>query len=407
MRLIPQQSESFSTVKQPHVRYIADRENFRSFCRSLRDYDCLALDTEFVGEETFLPRLELIQIAAGDLSAVIDFPAVGSLDELSDLLADSRIEKVVHAGRQDMELFYAHTGQVPAPIFDTQVAAAMVGYGTQVAYAQLVQRVMGVRLAKAHTLTNWSQRPLSREQIAYALEDVQYLLPVHQHLRMRLQSMGRLEWVQEEFLRLGSRLTDGSRDPRQRYQRIRGWENLKPRAVAVLRELVAWREEEAKRRNVPRGRIIRDEVLLELARQAPATIAALRAMRGLHSSEAERSGEALLAAIKRGLALPQSEWPEIPKSRRPDPESAGQVELLQAVLKARALEVEIAPSLLASAADLQALVEAKQDRENLDLPLLQGWRRRLAGDTVLQVLDGKITVGFDPKAGRLQFIPNN
>ena len=144
------------------LTYITDRRTLQNFVQRLSEQDRIALDTEFVGEDSFVPRLELIQVAAGPLSAVIDFPAVGSLDDFGVLLADARIEKVVHAGRQDLELFYTHTGKVPAPIFDTQVAAAMVGYGTQIAYAQLVQRVVGVKLTKAHTFTNWSQRPLPR-----------------------------------------------------------------------------------------------------------------------------------------------------------------------------------------------------------------------------------------------------
>lgn len=381
--------------------YITNRHALEELIRRLQEHDRLALDTEFVGEDSFVPRLELIQIAAGALSAVIDFPAVGSLDGFGELLVDSRIEKVVHAGRQDLELFYLHTGHVPSPIFDTQIAAAMVGYGTQIAYAQLVQRITGVKLTKAHTYTNWNQRPLSQEQLTYALDDVHYLLQVHAHLRERLKVQGRTQWVQEEFARLGSKLTDGSREPRHRYQRIRGWENLKPRSASVLRELVAWREEEAKRRDIPRGRVIRDEVLLEIARHTPMKVSALKSMRGLHAAEAERNGEALIRAIERGLAVPESDWPEAPKAKRPEPEAAGQVDLLQAVLKAIALKKEIAPSLLAGASELQALVDAKDHREQLDLPILHGWRRSLAGQTLLDVLAGKLQVGIDPRKGKL------
>lgn len=382
--------------------YIADPRSFQTLCRQLRESPRIALDTEFVGEHSFVPRLELIQVAAGDLCAVVDYPAIGSLDGFAELLGDPGIEKVIHAGRQDLELFHALTGQVPVSIFDTQVAAAMVGYGTQVAYAQLVQRILDVKLDKSHTLSNWSQRPLTEEQIAYALEDVRHLLPVHDHLQRRLQTLGRLDWVKEEFTRLESKVSDRSQDARLRYQRVRGWDSLKPRSASVLRELAAWRDDEAQRRNVPRGRVIRDEVLLELARRAPATRAALRATRGLHQAEAERNGDALLALIKKGLAVPPSEWPEVPKVSRPEPDAAGLVDLLQAVVKARALEEEIAPSLLASAADLQTLVDAKQDRGKLDLPLLRGWRRKLAGDAVLQVLEGKIAASVDPRSGKVR-----
>lgn len=387
--------------------YIQTAESFQAFCRLLRGTTRFALDTEFVGEDSFVARLELIQVAAEDLVAVIDVPAVGSLECFAEILRDRRIEKIVHAGQQDLELFHVHAGEVPAPIFDTQVAAAMVGYGTQVGYAQLVQRVLGTTLAKSHTLTNWTQRPLTQDQITYALEDVRFLLPVYAHLLHRLRNLGRLDWIKEEFLRLEARPKDQSRDPRERFRRIRGWDSLKPKAAAVLRELVAWREVEAQRRNVPRNRVVRDEILVELARHAPRTMAALRNTRGLHHAEVDRNGEVLLEVIRTAVALPPGEWPDIPQSRRAQPEAFGAVDLLQAVLKTRAQAVEIAPSLLASASDLQALVEAKQGRDQLNLPILQGWRRKLAGDLLLSILEGACTVQMDPATGALCLTPTS
>lgn len=384
------------------LRYITDHAALGEFCRELRGTARLAVDTEFVGEDTFVPRLELVQVAGGGLSAVIDVPAVQSLDPLWDLLTDAGTEKIVHAGRQDLELIHAHAKRVPMPIFDTQMAAAMVGYGTQISYAQLVERIVGAKLAKSHTLTNWSHRPLTDEQLAYALEDVLHLFQVHDHLRHRLRAMGRQEWMQEEFARLTASLTDGSRDPRQRYQRIKGWEGLKPQAASVLRELVAWRDDEARQRNVPRGRIVRDEVLLQLARHVPKSPSALRSTRGLHGAQADRYGDAIMDAVRRGLAAPAAEWPAVSKPRRAEPESIGQVELLQAVLKARAAELNMAPTLLATSADLQAMIEGHQAGQPADLPILQGWRRELAGRLLLDVLDGRVHLSIDPKAGRVK-----
>ena len=386
-------------------RYIADPDGLRGLCQHLRGSDRIALDTEFVGEGRFVPRLELIQVATGDLCAVIDVPALGAITELAEALGDQRILKVFHAGRQDLELLSAHTGALPLPFFDTQLAAAMVGYGLQAAYGQLVQKITGKKLDKSHTYTNWSQRPLTQEQINYALEDVQFLFPVHEHLVKRLRSLGRLDWVQEEFARLQSSLSDGARGPHERFRRIRGWENLKPRAGAVLKELAAWRDEEARRRDVPRSRVVRDEVLLELARRPPATLQDLKGTRGLHGAEVERKGEAILAAIQRGLAIPESEWPTVSTARGPEPESSGQVDLLQAVLKALAKDEHIAPTLLATASDLQALVDAKHGRDKLDLPILHGWRRKLAGERLLQVLDGKTVVSLDRHTGKLRLTP--
>ena len=198
------------------------------------------LDTEFVGEDTFIPRLELIQVATTDDRCRHRLSCRASqriARVFWELICDPKIEKIVHAGRQDLDLFALHAGQIPKPFFDTQIAAAMVGYGAQVAYANLVQRLHGTKLAKAHTFTNWSARPLSDDQIAYALEDVEFLLSIHTHLQDRLKALGRSEWVSEEFARLETAVGEKSREPQERYQRIRGWDTLKPKE---LRYFVNW-----------------------------------------------------------------------------------------------------------------------------------------------------------------------
>ena len=388
-----------------HKRYITDGAALETLCTQLRSSPRLALDTEFVGEDSFIPKLELIQVASPEIAAVIDFPAVqtnGSLAPFWDLICDPQVEKVVHAGRQDLDLFALHAGQIPKPFFDTQIAAAMLGFGAQVAYANLVQRIHGTKLDKAHTFTNWSARPLSTDQIAYAAEDVQFLLPIHTHLQKRLHALGRSEWVREEFSRLETAVGEKSKEPLDRFQRIRGWDSLKPKQAGVLRDLAAWRETEARRRNVPRGRVMRDEVLLQLARHPPRNVEELRGLRGLHGSEIDRNGEQLIATITTSLALPPSSWPEVPRERKVEPESIGLVELLQAVLKARAAEAEIAPTLLATTADLQVLVEAKEKKRSIDLPLLRGWRRQLVGDLLTQILEGTVAVSVDPTKGLLR-----
>jgi ribonuclease D len=388
-----------------HEHYITNSAALETLCKQLRSSPRLALDTEFVGEDSFIPKLELIQVATSEIAAVIDFPAVqtnGSLAPFWELICDPKVEKVVHAGRQDLDLFALHAGEIPKPFFDTQIAAAMLGFGAQVAYANLVQRIHGTKLAKAHTFTNWSARPLSTEQIAYAAEDVQFLLPIHTHLQKRLHALGRSEWVREEFSRLETVVGEKSKEPLDRYQRIRGWDSLKPKQATVLRDLAAWRETEARRRNVPRGRVLRDEVLLQLARHPPKSVDELRGLRGLHSAEIDRNGDQLIATITASLALPPSAWPEIPRERRPEPESIGLVELLQAVLKARATEAKIAPTLLATSSDLQALVEAMERKGTVDLPLLRGWRKQLVGELLTQILEGTVTVSVDPTKGVLR-----
>ncbi len=391
----------------PH-QYVASPAALAELCEQLRDSPRLALDTEFVGEDSFVPKLELIQVATEHTAAIIDFPAMlsgGALDGFWEIVCDERIQKVVHAGRQDLDLFAVHAGQIPKPFFDTQIAAAMVGFGPQVAYANLVQRVHGKRLDKAHTFTNWSARPLSPDQLAYALEDVTFLLAIYDHLHTKLSKLGRLQWAHEEFTRLEGVVGETRREPQERYQRIRGWDQLKPKAAAVLRDLAAWREGEAKRRNVPRGRVVRDEVLLQLARHPPRQPEELRKVRGLHASEIDRNGESILAVIHAALALPSSAWPLLTKERKPEPESNGFVELLQAIVKARAMEEEIAPTMLATTADLQELVDTKTSRSMLDLPLLKGWRRILVGELLLDALDGKLAFTIDPHKRTIGWSP--
>ncbi len=390
------------TRKHAESLYVRDEAGLIALCARLREHDRLAVDTEFMGEDSFHPRLEIIQVAAGEAIAIIDYQSVSKLDPFFDLLGDARILKVFHAGRQDLEIFSVLSGSVPTPIFDTQVASAMVGYGTQIGYAQLVQQVLRVTLEKSETFTNWAQRPLTPEQVAYALEDVRYLLALHDHLVRRLKALGRLEWAEEEFRRVQALAADEARDPRLRYQRIRGWEGLSPRARGVLREVVAWREHEAKRRDRPRGRILRDEILVEVARRAPATVEALGQMRGIQPSHVEKYGEALVAAVKDGLAVHDHELPRGEKRRRIDPETAGLADLLGTALKVRAVEASISPQLLATSADLElfALERGKGTAEKL--PILQGWRRQLAGEHLLKVLEGTLTVGYDPETKQVR-----
>ena len=390
------------TKRTADAEYIRGETGLIALCERLREHDRLAVDTEFMGEDSFHPRLEIIQVAAGDAIAIIDYQSVSKLAPFFALLDDPRILKVFHAGRQDLEIFSVLSGCVPTPVFDTQVAAAMVGYGTQIGYAQLVRQVLRVALEKSETFTNWAQRPLTPEQIAYALEDVRYLLALHDHLVRRLKALGRLEWAEEEFRRLQSLADHEARDPRLRYQRIKGWEGLSPRVRGVLREVAAWREHEAKRRDRPRGRILRDEILVEIARRAPTTIEALGQMRGIHPSHVEKYGEPLVAAVKQGLAVHDHELPPVEKRKRIDPETAGLADLLVTALKVRAVEASISPQLLATSADLELFAPERGRGAAEKLPILQGWRRQMAGEHLLKVLEGRLTVGYDPETKQVR-----
>ncbi len=390
------------TKRPADPEYIQDEAGLIALCERLRGHDRLAVDTEFMGEDSFHPRLEIIQVAAGDEIAIIDYRSVSELAPFFSLLDDARILKVLHAGRQDLEIFSVLSGSVPTPVFDTQVAAAMVGYGTQIGYAQLVKQVLKVALEKSETFTNWAQRPLTPEQVAYALEDVRYLFLLHDHLVRRLKALGRLEWAEEEFRRVQVMAADEARDPRLRYQRIKGWAELSPRARGVLREVAAWREHEAKRRDRPRGRILRDEILVEIARRAPTTVEALGQLRGVQPSHVERYGGALVAAVKQGLAVHDHELPRVEKRRRIDPETAGLADLLGTALKVRAVEASISPQLLATTADLELFALERGRGAAEKLPIMQGWRRQLAGEHLLKVLEGKLSVGYDPETKQVR-----
>jgi ribonuclease D len=392
-----------AVANQPStMHYIDSQDGLRKLVEQLRSVDRLALDTEFMGEDSYAPRLEILQISTEQLIAIVDRRALATLDDLLEVLTDPRILKIFHAGRQDLEIFSMETGATPTPVFDTQVAAAMVGYGSQVGYAQLVEQVTGVCLEKSETFTNWARRPLTPQQLEYAAEDVRHLFPLHVHLSTRLQTLGRVEWAEEEFQRLQVVSGEEARVPHLRYQRIRGWEGLKPRGRAVLRELGVWREQEARKRDRPRGRVIRDEVLLEIARRVPSSLEALGALRGVQPSQLEKYGEALVAAVQRGHSVPERDLPRAEKRKRIDPESAGLADLLTTALKVRAVEASISPQLLASTADLEifALERGRGGAEKL--PILQGWRRALAGEHLLQVMEGKLTVGYDPEKGQVR-----
>jgi ribonuclease D len=381
---------------------IDSQEALEDLALALRREKQIGLDTEFVGERTYVPQLELVQVSGAESTAVIDCRAVASLDPLLEVLNDKRIEKILHAGQQDLELLFALSGRVPAPVFDTQVAAAMIGLGAQPSYASLLERVLQVRIDKTQTLTDWSKRPLTATQIAYAHEDVRYLLPVRERLREKLQALGREDWLREELARLESPSSYQRPTAREAYLRVRGRGGLRSKGLAILRELAAWREEEAQRRNKPRGGVLSDEVLVELARRAPERPDALRNFRGQFARAAERYSSAIIEAVKVALALPHEEWPHAAQTNHAPAPSAGVIELLQAVLRLSSEEAGIAPTMVATSADLHALVDAHALGRHPELPLLSGWRREIAGANLLALLEGKASLRLDPTSQRVR-----
>jgi len=381
--------------------YVDSAASLRAVCEHLAGVERFALDTEFVGERTYVPALELIQAATPTHTALIDCRAVPSLEPFFAVLADRGIEKILHAGQQDLELFANLTGAAPAPIIDTQVAAAMSGYGAQVGYAQLVERCIGVSVEKSETLTDWTRRPLTKAQLAYAVDDVRHLLPVYEALRAKLIGLQRWEWVREECRRLERSVRSAPVAPREAWQRVRGRGTLRAKGLVVLRELAAWREEFASTRNKPRNAVARDEVLVEIARKAPTTLEGLRGLRAVRSRELERDAADVLARIARALETPREEWPQ-PAPAHGSAPSTGVVELLQAVLRLRAEAAGIAPSLLATHADLHVLVQRHASKDFHDLPIMQGWRKTIAGSDLLALLEGRASVALDPATGAVR-----
>lgn len=386
---------------------ISTEKELADLCDRLRGRTTFGIDMEFQRERTFYARLYLVQIADDDELFLVDPLAVPDLEPLYNLVCDPAIETVVHAGGQDMEIVFQQAGRPPRNIFDTQIAAALIGVGDQPGYATLIDRFFEVRLSKTETQTDWSRRPLTEAQVAYALDDVRYLAELRRRLAQRLDTLGRASWAVEEMRHYEDADTY-VKDPRRLFMRVSRFRSLPRRGLAILRELAAWRESEAIRRDEPRGRIIADEVLVEIARRAPAKAADLSALRGLNPGEVRRSGDGLLAAVRAALALPEAEWPVLAPPRAEDPDVALAGDLLEVFLRSRAREAEIAPSYLGTQADLAALVEHVRGGGSVDAmadderpALLAGWRRQLVGDDLVAIAAGRISLHVDSESGRV------
>jgi len=360
------------------------------FCREVRGLPAVYVDTEFVGEGRYYPEVGAVQVTANGHVAVIDPLAVRDFSPLRDLLTNSQTEKVFHAASQDLGIFYRLLGEPVAPVFDAQIAAAMLGYDEQISFARLVERTTGVKLRKSHSFTDWLKRPLAAKQIEYAVEDVRYLEPAHAYLVEELRRRDRLQWVREEFAGLSDPARFTPADPREVFRQLRGAERLNGEELCRLRELAAWREETARELNLPPGRICLDPVLLELARHPRHTIQELQEVRGLRPPQVERFGRGLLAALGRKHDGP------CPTFTRPKPLAARlepTVDFLTLCLRSLAAEKEVSAGLLATRADLAAIV---QFGARAKVPLMRGWRREAVGEALLATLQGKATARVLP-----------
>jgi ribonuclease D len=361
-----------------------------AFCDRLAKHRVITVDTEFLRETTYYPLLCVVQMASADEAAVIDALAEGiDLKPFFALMADEKVLKVFHAARQDIEIVWHRAGIVPHPIFDTQVAAMALGYGDSIAYDQLVERVTGHRPDKTHRFTDWSRRPLTDEQMHYALADVTHLRDVFAALDADLKKRGRSDWVSEEMEVLTSPKTYD-------FHPERAWERLKtrvrkPKELAVLIEVAAWREQEAQSRDVPRGRILKDDVVGDVATHAPTSLDKLANLRSLPKGfDRSKWGSDIVAAVQRGLARDVATLPKIEKPRG-NANGAAIVELLKVLLRMTSERHAVASKVIATVDDLEQIAAD----DNADVGALHGWRRELFGEAALALKQGRMALAIE------------
>lgn len=376
--------------------YISTNEDLTAFCNRARAFSAIAIDTEFLREKTYHAKLCLVQVATPDECVVIDPLAIDDLGPLAELMTDVDTLKVFHACSQDMEVLCHALGSVPAPIFDTQVAAGFLGERAQCSYHNLVSTFCGVSLPKTESLTDWSRRPLSPKQIEYALDDVRYLIDAYRVIESKLHSLGRTAWVRDEIRPLADP-THYRSDPRAAFKRVKRVNACTRRQLAVARELASWREQRAETRDIPRKWVMSDEVLLALCKRAPQTVEDFRAVRGTEQLSA-RDVEVALDAIARGRRCPQENLPSIGRAHRaPTPELESVIDLMYALIRLVSERSGVATSLIVSRDGLLDYIEHPERS-----PLREGWRFELVGTLMDDLLQGNI--GLTVKDGALEIL---
>ena len=370
------------------MKVIATTAALEKFCAEAMTARYVTVDTEFMRENTYYPKLCLLQIASADDAVLVDPLADGiDLAPVFALMAAPQVLKVFHAARQDIEIFVHLSGAVPAPIFDTQIAGMACGFGDAISYDRLVKSVVGVEIDKSSRFTDWARRPLGDRQLTYALSDVTHLRLVFEALEERLRANGREPWLADEM----TVLTDPATyvvAPEDAWRRLK-LRNPKPRTLAVLRELAALRENEARRRDLPRNRVLRDEVLTEIAASVPSTPEELARARSISDNVAKgKLGQEILEAVRRGANSDQNSWPRPPAATPPRRGREPVVELLRVLLKLKAEEHGVAQKLIANMADLDLIA----DDDDADVPALSGWRREIFGEAAIALKHGGVAL---------------
>ena len=365
--------------------HIETAEQLTRLCDLISGSQWLALDTEFVREKSYYPNFCLLQVSNGEVAASVDPLSLDELSPLLEIIYDPKVTKIFHAGRQDLEIFHQLWGKLPTPLFDTQLAATLLGLGDQVGYGNLVKQLLGRELEKGHARTDWSRRPLQQDQLRYALDDVIYLGEIYLRLVANLQELGREGWLKEDFDMLSNPATYIV-SPDKAWQRIKGRQYLKGVQLAILQTLAGWRESEAQRANKPKRWILKDEVLTELSKRQPKDIKQLERIRGLETGTLNRKGDTLLKLIDEARQLPKEQWPEAKQiPSRLDSNQEAIADLLVCSLRLLAKKNNITYTALATRKELEKMVTGERD-----LDILHGWRRALAGDDLLNVLEGKL-----------------
>src|SRR5499433_3191934 len=372
------------------MRPITTTDSLAEVCGRLQRHPFVTVDTEFLRESTYYPKLCVAQIASADEAVVIDALAEGiNLEPLFKLMVDEKVIKVFHAARKDIEICWHAAGLIPNPLVDTQVAAMVLGYGDSIAYDQLVQRITGDSLDKSLRFTDWTRRPLTEAQIAYAVSDVTHLRDVYLKLSADLERRNRTDWVLREMEVLTSPSTY-QMEPEHAWERLKT-RVRKPKDLAVLMEVAAWREREAQARDVPRGRVLKDEVIGDIATHAPTTPEKLAHLRSIPKGfERSRWGADIIAAVKRGLERDPKTLPRFERTASA-PNGAATVELLKVLLRMISEKHGVAAKVIATVSDLDRIAAD----DEADVPALQGWRRELFGDSALALKHGKLALAVE------------
>lgn len=368
--------------------YIDTKEKLQEFADKIASYEWLVIDTEFVRERHYYSNLCLIQLATEDHMACVDPIACSDLSPLAPILHDPKITKVLHAVHQDLEIFYQLFGQVPSPIFDTQPAAAVLGLGEQVGYAKLVFELLNVSLDKSQSRTNWAKRPLSSKQLAYAIDDVRYLREIYPIMLERLNDLGRMEWLKADFEYAITASTYEPK-PREMWKKIRGRQSLRPPQLAVLRELVAWREDKAIEKNLPRRWIVADDLMIDLARQQPENEDNILQFRSASKKQHGHYFKDWLACIHTGQQIPKEEWPVIKISKKPTKAQSLLIDLLLLVVRYEANKHNVSPALIVSRKKLEKML--LEGRTHLS----EDWRGALVNESFDAIITGGANVSVD------------